>query len=157
MSPVAVVMKHEPWCSISIRSQIAYIDVDTVDSSKDALKNRWQRPRVSAAQVAPQHVASPKYVSVNPTEAVRLKQGPRYPPSIGSEQHAAGECRPCAWFWREEGCIRGPECAYCHLCPEGALEAHSKARQRQRRSLKRQQARASQAAWVEVDQMSENA
>jgi hypothetical protein len=41
-------------------------------------------------------------------------------------QHNSGQCRPCAWFWREKGCQNGDACGYCHLCPEGELKARKK-------------------------------
>jgi len=41
-------------------------------------------------------------------------------------QHNSGQCRPCAWFWRERGCLNGDACGYCHLCPEGELKARKK-------------------------------
>merc|ERR1712118_389453 len=37
-------------------------------------------------------------------------------PSIGSQLHGIGQCKPCAWFWRPQGCSNGPECRHCHLC-----------------------------------------
>mmetsp|Transcript_18169 Transcript_18169/g.31899 ORF Transcript_18169/g.31899 Transcript_18169/m.31899 type:complete len:342 (-) Transcript_18169:75-1100(-) len=42
-------------------------------------------------------------------------------PSVGSAAHESGACRPCAWFWKPEGCKNGKECKHCHLCPEGEL------------------------------------
>jgi len=41
-------------------------------------------------------------------------------------QHGAGQCRPCAWFWRAQGCRNGGSCSYCHLCPEGELKSRKK-------------------------------
>eukprot|EP00439_Symbiodinium_sp_Y106_P082910 s679_g22.t1 len=46
-------------------------------------------------------------------------------PSVGSQQHGTGECRPCAWFWKK-GCLNGRECLHCHLCPEGELRRKKK-------------------------------
>lgn len=40
-------------------------------------------------------------------------------PSFGSAGHAAGTCRPCAWFWKPQGCNNGQLCCHCHLCPAG--------------------------------------
>jgi len=42
-------------------------------------------------------------------------------PSMGSTLHPLGKCRPCAWFWKAQGCLNGKACAHCHLCPEGEL------------------------------------
>lgn len=46
--------------------------------------------------------------------------------SLGSPQHATGDCRPCAWFWRPQGCANGSDCRHCHLCPAGAIKARRK-------------------------------
>jgi len=44
-------------------------------------------------------------------------------PSVGSRQHGTGLCRPCAWFWKHQGCANGFECGHCHLCPKGEAKA----------------------------------
>lgn len=38
-------------------------------------------------------------------------------PSIGSAQHAFGNCRPCLWFHKSTGCRNARDCSHCHLCP----------------------------------------
>ncbi|CAJ1422409.1 unnamed protein product, partial [Effrenium voratum] len=48
-------------------------------------------------------------------------------PSRGSAKHSAGECRPCAWFWKK-GCLNGELCQHCHLCPEGEIRRKKKAK-----------------------------
>jgi len=58
--------------------------------------------------------------------------------SAGSALHELGECRPCAWYWRPQGCENGQDCRHCHLCPQGAL----KERRRSKMSSARQQERA---------------
>jgi len=40
--------------------------------------------------------------------------------------HDAGQCKPCAWFWKPTGCRNGDTCSYCHLCPAGELKARKK-------------------------------
>lgn len=55
-------------------------------------------------------------------------------PSLGSDIHGSGECRPCAWFYKPVGCESRQACAFCHLCPESAL----KHRKKQRRVAQRQ-------------------
>jgi len=49
--------------------------------------------------------------------------------SVGSANHATGQCRPCAWFWKPGGCQNGKECLHCHLCPPGELQRKKKERQ----------------------------
>ncbi|CAE8641000.1 unnamed protein product [Polarella glacialis] len=48
--------------------------------------------------------------------------------SIGAQFHAAGVCRPCAWFWREQGCVNGESCQHCHLCPVDELRRRKNAK-----------------------------
>merc|ERR1712196_701807 len=47
-------------------------------------------------------------------------------PSYGSMLHGTGQCRPCAWFWKAQGCQNGQECGHCHLCPDGEIKARKR-------------------------------
>jgi len=47
-------------------------------------------------------------------------------PSRGSQFHGTGKCRPCAWFYKPQGCQSAQSCSYCHLCPEGELKSRKK-------------------------------
>lgn len=49
-------------------------------------------------------------------------------PSLGSRLHAAGQCKPCAWFWKSDGCRNGQSCGQCHLCPAGEAKARKQAK-----------------------------
>jgi len=40
----------------------------------------------------------------------------------GSDDHAAGRCKPCAWVHKDATCKNGSNCKYCHLCPPGELK-----------------------------------
>eukprot|EP00929_Paragymnodinium_shiwhaense_P102783 TRINITY_DN66017_c0_g1_i1.p1 TRINITY_DN66017_c0_g1~~TRINITY_DN66017_c0_g1_i1.p1 ORF type:complete len:312 (+),score=32.86 TRINITY_DN66017_c0_g1_i1:137-1072(+) len=57
--------------------------------------------------------------------------------SLGSAGHASGECRPCAHFWRPEGCNRGDLCERCHLCPPTAFREYRQALKADKRSRDR--------------------
>jgi len=46
----------------------------------------------------------------------------------GSMLHGTGACRPCAWFWKADGCKNGQACQYCHLCPKSELKEKRKAK-----------------------------
>merc|ERR1712039_543455 len=59
--------------------------------------------------------------------------------SIGSELHGRGECKPCAWFWRPQGCSNGEECRHCHVCDPNQIKLRKKARAVAQRSAKAQQ------------------
>lgn len=47
-------------------------------------------------------------------------------PSRGAALHDSGRCRPCAWFWKPQGCHNERECSYCHLCLQTELKARKK-------------------------------
>jgi len=55
--------------------------------------------------------------------------------SAGSSLHHSGGCKPCAWYWKPNGCANERECRYCHLCPPGEL----KKRKRDKFAILRQQ------------------
>jgi len=42
--------------------------------------------------------------------------------STGSSLHHSGGCKPCAWYWKPDGCANERECRYCHLCLPGELK-----------------------------------
>lgn len=42
--------------------------------------------------------------------------------SVGSAMHFAGDCKPCAWRWKTDGCANKLSCRFCHICPDGALK-----------------------------------
>jgi hypothetical protein len=49
--------------------------------------------------------------------------------SIGSAAHEIGECKPCAFLWKDPqqpGCQNGRECVFCHLCPPGEVKRRKK-------------------------------
>lgn len=48
--------------------------------------------------------------------------------SKGSQLHAAANCKPCAWYWRPQGCANGVECFHCHQCSPAELKARKKAK-----------------------------
>mmetsp|Transcript_29123 Transcript_29123/g.61890 ORF Transcript_29123/g.61890 Transcript_29123/m.61890 type:complete len:673 (+) Transcript_29123:108-2126(+) len=50
------------------------------------------------------------------------------PPPLGSLMHGTGQCIPCVWHWKPQGCQRGLDCGYCHLCPEGEVKVRKKAK-----------------------------
>eukprot|EP00931_Biecheleriopsis_adriatica_P056580 TRINITY_DN3352_c0_g1_i1.p1 TRINITY_DN3352_c0_g1~~TRINITY_DN3352_c0_g1_i1.p1 ORF type:complete len:323 (+),score=74.29 TRINITY_DN3352_c0_g1_i1:96-971(+) len=49
-------------------------------------------------------------------------------PSRGGQLHASGNCKPCAWYWRPQGCNNGEECGHCHLCSAAELKSRKKAK-----------------------------
>lgn len=41
-------------------------------------------------------------------------------------KHFAGQCKPCAYFFKNETCRWGGQCSFCHLCPPGEIKARKK-------------------------------
>eukprot|EP00928_Gymnodinium_smaydae_P003721 TRINITY_DN11315_c0_g2_i3.p1 TRINITY_DN11315_c0_g2~~TRINITY_DN11315_c0_g2_i3.p1 ORF type:complete len:189 (+),score=31.85 TRINITY_DN11315_c0_g2_i3:207-773(+) len=67
-------------------------------------------------------------------------------PSVGSDGHASGLCRPCAHFSRK-GCFKGNACEFCHICTyESFLSYKSmrKARKQQTAKYKESQSQGPQ-------------
>lgn len=48
--------------------------------------------------------------------------------SAGSHNHGTRDCEPCAFWYTVNGCTRGEECVFCHLCPRGEFKRKKKAR-----------------------------
>jgi hypothetical protein len=65
--------------------------------------------------------------------------------SRGSLLHGTGECKPCAGFWKPQGCDKGKECFHCHTCPPGEIYA----RKRSKAKIMRAAATAAQEATAE--------
>jgi len=55
-------------------------------------------------------------------------------PSEGAALHGTGQCRPCAWYWKPQGCANAVECRHCHMCPEGELKNRKKDKVQQMRA-----------------------
>merc|ERR1711935_703572 len=72
-------------------------------------------------------------------QAASFTSAPAAPtiPSVGSALHSTGQCKPCAWFWKDAGCEWGAECRHCHLCPRGELQCRKKEGQAKARKFKR--------------------
>merc|ERR1739848_744307 len=64
--------------------------------------------------------------------------------SIGSAAHEHGECKPCAFLWKDlkkPGCQNGQECVFCHLCPPGEVKRRKKQKMFMRKVAKNLQYR----------------
>mmetsp|Transcript_45365 Transcript_45365/g.130967 ORF Transcript_45365/g.130967 Transcript_45365/m.130967 type:complete len:270 (-) Transcript_45365:108-917(-) len=53
-------------------------------------------------------------------------------PTVGSEGHALGLCKPCAFVFKG-GCQTGVACKFCHLCDPDAKKRRKKEKQQARR------------------------
>lgn len=65
-------------------------------------------------------------------------------PSVGSAGHAAGTCKPCAYFAHSRGCANGVQCPFCHLCPPGELK-------RRQKEMRHAKSFTQQSSWHAVD------
>lgn len=79
--------------------------------------------------VSPSSPTSPQSPSTDAEVRDASGVGDRQPtPSVGSSVHGTGQCKPCAWYWKPQGCVNAEKCCHCHLCPEGELKARKKER-----------------------------
>merc|ERR1719428_635834 len=47
--------------------------------------------------------------------------------SVGSAGHETGNCKPCAFLWKDaRSCSSGENCEFCHLCPAGEVKRRKK-------------------------------
>jgi len=58
-------------------------------------------------------------------------------PTVGSAKHGDGKCKPCAFYWKPEGCESGAECQFCHFCPPGEKQRRKRVLRQLTRSLQR--------------------
>lgn len=85
-------------------------------------------------QLANSHLTVPPPLPGDPSMAAEAHKGTlntsalQPQPSAGSLLHGTGRCKPCAWFWKPQGCQNAEKCFHCHLCPEGELKARKKER-----------------------------
>lgn len=47
-------------------------------------------------------------------------------PTVGSAAHDLGQCKPCAFVWKGDGCSNGVQCPFCHLCDPGEKKRRAK-------------------------------
>ncbi|CAE7714274.1 unnamed protein product [Symbiodinium sp. CCMP2592] len=101
--------------------------------AQEACRRDWQIPPLET-QVRPQEEAVPKRSVEDLPTCPPSIQVPSAPapgsaelPSIGSEGHASGECRPCAFLYAK-GCQNGAMCLFCHLCDKGEKKRRQKAK-----------------------------
>lgn len=91
-------------------------------------------PQQNTATEMPQPCGQWQMNNIEETSTSADSDGPASPrtdPTTGPQskklaEHGSGLCRPCAWYWRPQGCKNGSSCGYCHLCPEGELKSRKK-------------------------------
>mmetsp|Transcript_34014 Transcript_34014/g.90176 ORF Transcript_34014/g.90176 Transcript_34014/m.90176 type:complete len:229 (-) Transcript_34014:546-1232(-) len=95
--------------------------IQTWSTSEDDTRSRRQKMLGVLAPLQALREVSGEEAEAEPLE---LRQPRR---SAGSAGHEEGSCRPCAWFWRPQGCANGADCRHCHLCRIGEVKARRKA------------------------------
>jgi len=112
-------------------------------SASDPYDAAFRRPerqsdRVPAASVLLDLVTSrPPQPTSEPPDSQVLPPPPppsQFPataaaaPSVGSAAHELRRCKPCAFFWKCDGCQSGQACLFCHLCPPDEKKRRKKER-----------------------------
>merc|ERR1719343_1335220 len=100
--------------------------VSLIQQAPAMLRLQEDAARSAQEDQSPTPPAKPSEGSMpEPPPALRERQ-PEV--SLGASLHGTGQCRPCGWFWKLEGCVQGAACRHCHLCPEGELKTRKKAK-----------------------------
>lgn len=144
-------VKSAPASGIDADVQDAVAIEPTVDPNNEALDGGWSyswHPSSGSTSVACSAAAtsSPVATSSRPTSislaaALALdtlvtrqnavpELGAPDLPSLGSAFHSIGDCKPCAFVWRPEGCSTGMDCQFCHLCDKGEKKQRAKEKRR---------------------------
>jgi hypothetical protein len=101
-----------------------------IPQSQNLLQGQMRPVTMVGTQVNTSQATSPSYITTQTmaaTSPVVTPYASRQPqPSEGSVLHGIGQCRPCAWYWKPQGCANGNNCRHCHLCPEGELKNRKK-------------------------------
>lgn len=71
----------------------------------------FQQPGPSGRWVAVPLQYFQQYQQITPVATTQWQPVP----NVGSAEHAAGRCTPCAFF-QSTGCANGQNCSFCHLC-----------------------------------------
>ncbi|CAK0788174.1 unnamed protein product [Prorocentrum cordatum] len=88
-------------------------------------------PEDDASSAAARPTGQPPAAAVAPPPGL----GELALPSVGSQGHALGICKPCAFFFKD-ACESGYECKFCHLCPPGVKKLRKREWKQQRRTMR---------------------
>lgn len=53
------------------------------------------------------------------------------------QKHLLGQCSPCAYLKKDDGCRRGADCRFCHLCTAEELKSRKKLKQKEMKEHKK--------------------
>lgn len=102
------------------------------DPASDASISRPLPQQQQAIASRPKTRRGPTRASM--TSAMVQALGSPEMPTVGSQAHDRGRCKPCAFSWKPEGCQGGVDCPFCHLCDSGEKTRRRKTKNEQRKS-----------------------
>jgi len=127
--------------SQQIKVKNTFIDGVESDEEDDrpAMMKRMSmpcRPKVEYAPPTPNKQSHGKTMAAVAEEVIAEKTTGVIEPlhdrkpalSKGGQLHGTGNCKPCAWYWRPQGCANGEDCGHCHQCSAAELKARKKAK-----------------------------
>lgn len=121
-----VLLSNEAEVS-GVEERWLWSDIDfSDDADVEALGSDTSSPYSPFSSAHDESTERERRVSVDSAASVQSEGRP----SAGSALHAADACKPCAWFWKAQGCKWGDECRYCHMCPSDALKNNGRQRWR---------------------------
>lgn len=131
----------------ALRAAVEGVRLEATQSNVDGAARKWcvldqLNSGVDEAEAADADDAGDN-LTLRPHVVPREHRQPEE--SIGGALHALGTCKPCAWFWRPQGCDNGAECRHCHLCSPGELKARKHAKKSSSRRRRDAAGRASGA------------
>jgi hypothetical protein len=121
--------------SFRVKNTFIHVDVDADPAMEDDC----------GLMLPVKSISQPELMRKQDEDMIAAEDGHSLP-SVGAMLHGSGNCKPCAWFWKPEGCQWGRECGHCHLCPVGEVRRRKKEKQaatKEMKALLRQQQQAS--------------
>jgi hypothetical protein len=104
-----------------------WVDVSASEHEEGAGLVRMRSRRSSAGSATCSLAAEePKAPEEMETVIIEPLESRQPSGSRGALLHLAGACRPCAWYWKAQGCHLGHKCLHCHMCHKGEIKARKK-------------------------------
>lgn len=142
-----------PSSDLSIKNTFIHVNSDESDSEDDFyIPIQKSKSLPNALSLRRMDMSSMSYQFKGPgtdleDQLVSMPRAQRLPsadvakqqqlPSAGAALHGAGNCKPCVFFWKPEGCNNGVECFHCHACPEGEIKRRKKTKIGEMKKAKR--------------------
>eukprot|EP00928_Gymnodinium_smaydae_P072538 TRINITY_DN55886_c0_g1_i1.p1 TRINITY_DN55886_c0_g1~~TRINITY_DN55886_c0_g1_i1.p1 ORF type:complete len:354 (-),score=77.95 TRINITY_DN55886_c0_g1_i1:186-1172(-) len=134
-----------------VRPLVAYPSMATIEEHMPCMDNsplqQQTQEHMPCMDDSPLQQQTPEYfpplsaldVRVADDKVFEPQLGSPAVPSLGSMLHQEGQCKPCAFFWKQ-GCDNGVNCIFCHLCDSN----EKKRRQKEKKALIKEQIRSQQ-------------